>query len=164
MTDTVEATEVTETESEAPKKRGRKPGSGDRDFNKVNDQQEQLAAYVNANSGLDPVSANQVKAVLALRGDFSQLPEQVAVREQRAAERKAAEQKYAGLSPEQIKAVKAADRAEKHADKLAARAKEEADKAKALREAATGDGASLAAAVEAQAEDATPKKRPSRNR
>lgn len=162
MTDTVEATEVTETE--APKKRGRKPGSGDRNFDKVNETQEQLAAYVNANSGLDPVTANQVKAVLALRGDFSRLPEQVAAREQRAAERKAAEQKYAGMSADQIKAVKAADRAEKHASKLAERAQAEADKAKALREAATGDGASLAAAVEAQAGEATPKKRPSRNR
>lgn len=163
MTDTLEATEVTEENAE-PKKRGRKPGSGDRDFNKTNTQQEQLAEYINVHSGLPPVSANQVKAVLALRGDFAQLPEQKAAREQRAAERKAVEAKYAGLTPEQIKATKAADRAEKHVAKLQERANAEAAKAKALREAATGDGASLAAAVEAQAEDATPKKRPTRNR
>lgn len=126
-----------------------------RDFTKFRPLHQELADYVNANSGLDPISPNQVKALLALRIDFSKLAEQVAKREERKSERQAAKSRYDGLNPEQIKAAKAAERAERQAAKLEARVAEAKAKAEALRSSATASGEDIVAAVEAaQAGDA----------
>lgn len=161
MTDTIEAPETDAPETDAPKtdapKRGRKPGSGDRNFNAVADQHVELADFVNKNSGLDPVSPNQVKAVLFLRTDFANTPEQIARREARKAEREAAEAKYAGLNDAQKKVQKQADRAAAHAERLRVRAEEEFAKAQQLAAAVQADGADLAAAVEAQEAEAKAK-------
>lgn len=121
----------------------------ERDFTKFRPAHQELADFVNENSGLDPISPNQVKALLALRVDFNKLPEQVEKREQRKTEREAEKQKYAGMSAEQVKVQRAADRAEKHAAKLEARVAEAKAKAEALRSSATMDGTDLVAAVEA---------------
>lgn len=142
----------------------------ERDFTKFRPMHQELADYVNAHSGLDPISANQVKALLALRIDFAKLPEQVAQREARKAERAAAKSRYDGLSPEQIKAAKAAERAERQAAKLEARVAEAKAKAEALRTSATASGEDIAAAViAAQTDDdaeaeAEPKRRIGRRR
>lgn len=141
---TAEATETTTT----GKKRGR-------DFTKFRPAHQQLADYVNAHSGLDPITPNQVKALLALRVDFNNLPEQVSERAARKAEREAAKTKYDGMNADQIKAAKAAERAERQAAKLEARVNEAKAKAEALRSSVTASGEDLAAAVEAaQAESA----------
>ncbi len=124
-----------------------------RDFSKFRPVHQELADYVNARSGLDPITPNQVKALLALRAEFSKSPEQVAAREQRKAEREAAKSRYAGMTPDQIKAAKAADRAERQAARLEARVAEAKAKAEALRSSATASGEDLAAAVEAAQSD-----------
>lgn len=121
----------------------------ERDFTKFRPAHQQLADYVNAHSGLEPITPNQVKALLALRIDFNNLPEQIAMREARKTEREAEKAKYAGLSAEQVKAQRAADRAEKQAEKLEARVAEAKAKAEALRSSVTATGEDLAAAVEA---------------
>lgn len=121
----------------------------ERDFTKFRPAHQELADYVNMHSGLDPITPNQVKAILSLRIDFNNMPEQVEKRNQRKAEREAEKQKYAGMSPEQIKAQRAADRAEKQAAKLEARVAEAKAKAEALRSSANASGEDLIAAVEA---------------
>lgn len=129
----------------------------ERDFTKFRPAHQQLADYVNQHSGLEPITPNQVKALLALRIDFNNLPEQVEMRKVRKAEREAEKQKYAGMSAEQVKAQRAADRAEKQAAKLEARVAEARAKAEALRSSTTMDGSDLIAAVEAaQQTDPTP--------
>jgi hypothetical protein len=128
----------------------------ERDFTKFRPSHQELADYVNENSGLDPITPNQVKAILALRIDFNNLAEQIANRDQRKTEREAARTKYVGMNAEQIKAAKAAERAERQATKLEARVVEAKAKAEALRSSVTASGEDLAAAVEAaQAEVAT---------
>lgn len=141
---TAEATETTTT----GKKR-------ERDFTKFRPAHLELANYVNAHSGLDPITPNQVKALLALRIDFNNLPSQVSERAVRKAEREAAKTKYDGMNADQIKAAKAAERAERQAAKLESRVAEAKAKAEALRSSVTASGEDLAAAVEAaQAESA----------
>lgn len=94
----------------------------DRDFAKVNEQHVRLAEFVNKNSGLAQIKPNHVKAVLALHKDFAGSPEEVtrraevkASREQAKAEREKKAQRYSGLSPEQTKALKKAERLQKAA-------------------------------------------------
>ena len=50
---------------------GHKGRTADRDFTKFNKMHQEIADYVNANSGLDALTPNQVKAVLLLRADFA---------------------------------------------------------------------------------------------
>ena len=121
----------------------------ERDFTKFRPSHQELADYVNMHSGLAPITPNQVKALLALRVDFNNLPEQIAKRDERKQQREAEKSKYAGMSPEQVKAQRAADRAEKQAAKLEARVAEAKAKAEALRSSVTASGEDLAAAVEA---------------
>ena len=121
----------------------------ERDFTKFRPSHQELADYVNMHSGLEPITPNQVKALLALRVDFNNLPEQIAKRDERKKQREAEKTKYAGMSPEQVKAQRAADRAEKQAEKLQARVAEARAKAEALRSSATASGEDLVAAVEA---------------
>lgn len=121
----------------------------ERDFTKFRPNHQELADFVNMHSGLDPVTPNQVKAILALRIDFNNLPEQVEKREARKIEREAEKRKFEGMNSEQIKAAKAADRAERQAAKLEARVLEAKAKAEALRSSVTASGEDLAAAVEA---------------
>lgn len=119
----------------------------DRDFTKANDLHRAIAEYVNSNSGTDPVSDVQVKAVLLLREDFNKTPErQAAIAE--AKERRAAENaEFAGKSPEQVKVIRAAKRKAESAQKLADKAAEAMAKAKALQDAAEANGEDLADAV-----------------
>src|SRR4051812_24625421 len=91
----VEADDEPTSES-GEKRKGRKR---DLDFTKVRENHQELADYVNAHSGLDPISANQVKALLTLRSDFTDTPEQKAKREAAAQARKEAAKKYEGLTP-----------------------------------------------------------------
>lgn len=125
----------------------------ERDFTKFRPAHQELADYINANSGLDPVTPNQVKAMLALRVDFAKLPEQVEARAARKTARAAAKSRYEGLSPEQIKAAKAAERAERQAARLEARVVEAKAKAEALRSSSTASGEDVAAAVVAAQSD-----------
>lgn len=103
----------------------------DRDFTMITDLHIEIANYVNARSGLPPVTPHQVKAVLALRSDHMRSPERVAARqavqaarEQAQREKAAAEARYAGLTDEQKAAVKRAERAAAAAE----RAREEAQR------------------------------------
>lgn len=137
--------DVEETENEPKRKRGRV-----RDFTKSSPHYDELADFINANSGLDAVTPLQVKATLALKTDFANLPEQKAAREARKAQREAEAKQYEGMSDDQIKAAKAAKRVEAQAEKLAARAKEALEKAQKLQNAAAGSGEDLAAFVESQ--------------
>ena len=139
--------EENENETEEGGERGRKK---DRDFTKFRDSHRELADYVNANSGLPAVSPNQIKAILALRSDFNNTPEQVAKREEAKQRREAEAKKYEGMSDEQIKAAKAADLVEKQVAKMEARIQEAKAKAAALREGKEASGTDLAAQVEAQ--------------
>lgn len=141
LTEEAPVVEATETTTEGKKR--------ERDFTKFRPSHQELADYVNANSGLDPITPNQVKALLALRIDFNNLPEQKELREARKAERMAAKTRYEGMNAEQIKAAKAAERAERQAAKLEARVAEAKAKAEALRSSVTASGEDLAAAVEA---------------
>ena len=126
-----------------------KESKRERDFTKFRPSHQELADYVNMHSGLDPVTPNQVKAILALRVDFNNLPEQIEKRNERKIARETERAKYAGLSPEQVKAQRAADRAEKQAAKLEARVAEAKAKAEALRSSVAASGEDLAAAVQA---------------
>lgn len=177
MTDTIEATEVDAEATEATEGEGK--GEKTRDFSSYRPSHAELAEFINSHpefvaSGVTAVEPGQIKAVLALRADFNKLPEQVAKREERKREIEAEKAKFAGLTPEQIKAAKAADRAEKQAANLRKKADEAVARAEALKAAASGSAADLAAAVEAQtatdegsageaAED-KPKRRIGRNR
>lgn len=124
----------------------------DRDFSKVRDLHTELADYINGNehfkaAGLDNVSAGQIKAVLYLRTDYNNSPERVAAREAKRVAKEAEKAKYAGLSDDQVKKVKAADRAKSQADKLAERAKKaQEDAARLIAEANSGED--IAAQVE----------------
>lgn len=152
-----ETVEVTAQATEGKKR--------ERDFTKFRPAHKELADYVNAHSGLAPISPNQVKALLALRVDFNNLPEQKQAREERKAEREAARTKYVGMNAEQIKAAKAAERAERQAAKLEARVAEAKAKAEALRSSVTASGEDLAAAVEAvQETDSEERRRIGRRR
>ena len=164
MTDTLDTTEVTEETTEAPEQTNE---DGDdaksaRDFSKFRENHKELADFINSHpefvaSELAALEPGQVKAVLALRADFNKLPEQVAKRAERKKELEAEKAKFAGLSPEQIKATKAADRAAKQAEKMREKAEEAMRRAEELKVAASGSAADLAAAVEAQtAETAEP--------
>lgn len=160
MTITFDAPDVDTTE-DATVEASAEPTTTDekkreRDFSKFRPAHQELADFVNANSGLDPISPNQVKALLALRIDFNKLPEQIAKRVERKAEREAEKSKYAGLTPEQVKAQRAADRAERQAAKLEARVAEAKAKAEALRSSVTASGEDLAAAVEAAQSEPEP--------
>lgn len=141
---TEESTE--ETESGEPEKASR-----DRDFTKVRELHKELAEYINANSGLEALTPNQVKAVLYLRTDFNNTPEQVAKRDERKARKAAEEQRYAGLNDEQKKARKAAERANEQAAKMAERArKAQEDADRLLADANAGED--IASQVEAAQE------------
>jgi len=158
MTTTLEqdvAAEVESTDEDAPQAatRGRKR---DLDFTKVRDSHQELADYVNANSGIDPVSANQVKAILTLKQDWAATPEQEAKREAAKEAREEAAKKYEGLSADQIKIEKAAEKAEKQAAKLRERVEEALARAKAIREGTEASGEDVAAAVQADQNGATP--------
>lgn len=155
MTITIDAPDVDTTEEEATTEVTASTAKNrrERDFSKFRPSHQELADYVNANSGLDPITPNQVKALLALRIDFNKLPEQVDRRAQRKAEREAAKTRYDGMNAEQIKAAKAAERAERQAAKLESRVAEAKAKAEALRSSATASGEDLAAAVEAAQAD-----------
>ena len=138
--------------------------SKSRDFTKFTPKHEQIAAFINANAdfqkaGLPSVSAGLVKAVFALRTDFNKTPEAVAAAAARKAVREAQKEKYAGLTPEQIKVQKAADRADAQAAKLQARLDAALAKAQALRDGTDASGEDIAAAVEAEQESQEPAKR-----
>lgn len=133
------------------------------DFSKFRPMHEDLANYVNAHSGLDAVTPNQVKAILTLRAEYASTPEVKAAREARKAEREAEKQKFAGLTPEEIKAERAARRAEKQAEKLQARVAEALAKAQALRENKEATGEDIASAVE-EAVEGTSERKISRRR
>lgn len=148
MTDTLEAPaeqQADEVETEGKKKRGRT-----RDFTKSTEYYDNLAAFVNERSGLDPVSPLQVKATLALRADYANLPEQKEAREKAKAEREAEAKKYEGMTDEQKKAAKAADRAARQAEKLQEKLNATLAKAEQLKAAASGSGEDLQAIVEAE--------------
>lgn len=155
------ADEVVEAENNSTTGRKR-----DRDFTKFRPQHAELAEYVNENSGLAPVTPQQVKAILALRTDFNNTADQISKREERKAELSAERTKYAGMSDEEIKAAKAADRVERQAEKLRKRLDEALAKANAIRHGSEAGGSDLAAAVEAEQDndDETPKRRFGRNR
>ena len=125
-----------------------------RDFTKVSKLHEELAAFVNANSGLDPLTPNQVKAVLYLRADYNDSPEKVAAREARKVAQEAEKKKYEGMTEDQIKAHKAAEKAEQHAKNLEKRAKEAQEAAEKAKAAINASGEDLASVV-ASAQNAT---------
>lgn len=129
--------------------------SKSRDFTKFTKKHEEIAAFINADedfvkAGLGSVTAGQVKAILALRTDFNKTPEALASAAERKAKREAEKEKYAGLTSEQIKAEKAAAKAEEQAQKLQARVQAALDKAKAIREGKDASGEDVAAAVQAE--------------
>ena len=90
-----------------------------------------------------------MKAVLALRSDFNDTPEQKEAREARKRELAEERKQFEGMTPEQIKNEKAARRAEKQAEKLEQQIREAREKAEALRSGKAATGEDLAAAVEA---------------
>lgn len=156
-------------ESDTPVVEATTAAKRERDFTKFRPAHQELADYVNANSGLDPITPNQVKALLALRVDFGKLPEQVERRAARKVEREQNKGRYSGLTPEQVKAAKAAERAERQAERLEARVAEAKAKAEALRTSATASGEDIAAAVEtaqseSESEDSGEKRRIGRRR
>lgn len=152
MTITDEAVEETtapevETEESSEDKTPRR-----RDFSVVRSYHEELAAFVNERSGLDPISANQIKAVLTLRTDFGNTDDQKAARDARKAARAAEAVKYEGLSPEQVKATKALARAETQAEKLRKRADETLARARELAANPVASGEDLQEVVESASE------------
>ncbi|AAN02124.1 gp70 [Mycobacterium phage Barnyard] len=126
----------------------------DRDFTKYRKLHEDLANYVNEHSGLDPITPNQVKAVLYLRPDFNNTPEQKAERDARKARKAEQAAKYKGLTDEQVKKVKAAERAQEQAQRMAARAAEAQAEAEALLAQSQSGGEDVAAQVEAAQSEA----------
>ena len=125
----------------------RKGRTADRNFQTFNKMHQEVADYVNAHSGLDAVSPQQVKAVLLLRADFANSEDQKQIRETRKQEREAEAKQYEGLDPEDVKVLKAAKRAKENADKMEARAAEALARAAELRSANEASGEDLAAAV-----------------
>ena len=159
QTEVVETPETSGEESEGSGDgRGRKK---DRDFEKFSELHQEIADYVNANSGLAAVTPNQVKAVLILKTDFNNLPENAEKRAKRKAEIAEQKKQFEGMSDAQIKATKAAARADAQAAKMEARVQEAREKAAKLRAAAEAGGDDLAALVESQQAEASeaPKKR-----
>lgn len=148
MTVAVENAPTPAVESEGDDEKGRK-----RDFTKFRPSHKELADFIAEHpefkeSGVTPPSPEQVKAVLALRSDFNDTPEQKAAREKRKAELAEEKKQFEGMTPEQVKAEKAARRAEKQAASLEAKIAEARQKAADLRSGKTATGADLAAAVE----------------
>lgn len=132
--------------------------SKSRDFTKFTEKHQELADYINANADfvkaeLDAVTPGQVKAILALRAEFSNTPEVKAAREARKIQLAEEKKLYAGLTAEEIKAEKAAKRAEAQAAKLQARVEAALAKAQAIREGKDASGADVAAAVDAAVGD-----------
>lgn len=159
MTVTDENTTAVDVEEDDSDENGEEKVDGrknrTRDFSKFSEVHQSLASYINNNetyqaSGQEDITPNQVKAVLALRGEWADTPERKAEREARKAEREAEKAQYAGMTDEEIKAEKAAKRAEKQAEKLQAKIDAALAKARALREGKDASGADLVAAVEAQ--------------
>jgi hypothetical protein len=160
MTSTIEAPPEATTTVDESKKRGRNP---DRDFTKTAQRHQDLADFINASdayaaSGLPPITANVIKAVQLLTEDFRNQPEQVEARKTREAERKAEEAQYAGLSAEEKKELRAADRRAKNLQDAVAKRDALLAKAKEIREAASASGADIASAVESESEDSEPEK------
>jgi superfamily II RNA helicase len=153
-----DADEVETTETKG--KRGRT-----RDFTKSSEHYDDLAEFVNSHKDwveaeLGSVTPLQVKAILALKTDFNDQPEQVAKREQRKAEREAEKAQFAGMTDDQIKALKAQRKAQEQYDKLQAKANEALEKANKLAAAASGSAEDLQAVVEGdQSESDEPKKK-----
>lgn len=136
----------------------------DRDFTKYRKLHSDLADYVNAHSGLEPVTANQVKAILYLRPDFNNTPEQAAERQARKDKKAAEEAKYAHLSDDQRKKVKAAERTREQADRMAKRAAEAQAEAEAVLSQAN-PGEDIASQVESVQEGVvSPEAEPERKR
>lgn len=166
MTATLEGTEegtensADEVETtEAKGKRGRT-----RDFTKSNEHYDDLTLFINThsdwvNASLGQVTPLQVKAILALRTDFNNQPEQAEKRELRKQEREAEKAKYGDMTDEQIKAAKAADRAQAQYDKLQAKAAEALAKAESLKAQATGSAEDLQAVVETEQSEDEPKRK-----
>lgn len=142
------AEETTETASEGSRKR-------EHDFTKVRPFHEEIASFINAHpkyleAELGNITPNQVKAVLLLRTDFANTPEQVAEREAKKAAAEAEKKLYEGLTDDQIKAAKAVKKAEEAEARLLKRAAEARANAERLRTEASASGSDLAAAVAAQ--------------
>jgi peptidoglycan hydrolase CwlO-like protein len=156
----VEENGADEVEQGEGTKRGRK-----RDFTKSNEHYDELAQFINShqdwvNAGLGEITPLQVKAVLALKTDHANTPEVIAAREARKAEREAEKAKYGNMTDEQIKAAKAAARAQAQYDKLQAKAQEALEKAQSLAAAASGSAEDLQAVVEGdESTEDEPKKR-----
>jgi hypothetical protein len=164
MTITDESTVVLEDEAPAGETAEQKKAR-EADFTKFTAKHQEIAEYVNAHSGLDPITPNQIKAVLVLRTKFNNMPDQKAKRDQRKAELAAEKAKFAGMTDVQIKAEKAARRAEAQAQKMQARVDEARKKAEELRSAAVASGEDLASTVEsAQNGEETKRVRLGRNR
>ncbi len=145
--DTAETTPEGETEEQ---KKAR-----ERDFSKFTEKHQELAEFVNADkdfkkAGLEDVTANQVKAILALRTDWGNSPEQAAAREERKAAKAEEAKQYEGKSADQIKLLKQAKAAEAQEAKLQKRIDEAKAKAAQFKAAANGSGEDLAAVVAAQ--------------
>lgn len=155
-----EATESPNAEStDAATSAAEAKAAKDRDFTKVAQLHIELATYVNAHSGLDPISPNQVKALLYLRPEFNASPERAAERAERARRKAENDAKYAGLTAEQKKKVQAAERVKAQADRMAAKYAEAQAEADALMAAAKNSG--VAAEVQAaQAAVAEPEPTP----
>lgn len=154
MTAVAEAPAKAETQTETQTETKKERAERTRDFTKFRPQHEEFANFINSHpewkkAELGDITPNQVKAVLALKVDFNDTPEQKAAREQRKAELEEQKREFEGMTPEQIKAEKAARRAEKQAEKLEAQIREAREKAEALRSGKAATGADLAAAVEA---------------
>ena len=152
MTSTIEAPEGVEVEAEESvttesAKRGRK---SDRDFTSVVQRHQELADFINAHpayqaSGLPQITPNVVKAVQLLAEDFRNTPEQVEARKARENERKQEEKEYAGLSAEEKKELKSANRKAKQLAEVQERRQALLDKARQIREAAEASGEDLSA-------------------
>lgn len=137
------------------------------DFTKYRDFHSELADYINSHpkytdAGLDPVTPNQVKAVLLLRTDHANTPERQAEREARKARLEEEKKQFEGKTPEQIAAIKQANKAKEAADKAAKKAQEAIERAERLQNAASASGEDLASVVASQQEsvpDPEPEKR-----
>lgn len=136
----------------------------DRDFTKYRKLHSDLATYVNEHSGLDPVTPNQVKAILYLRPDFNNTPEQKAERDARKAKKAAEEAKYAHLSDDQRKKVKAAERTREQADRMAKRAAEAQAEAEAVLSQANSSEDIAGQVEQTQAAVSEPEAEPERKR
>lgn len=148
-----EQTKPEDTKADASAEGDKSKGRA-RDFTKFRPSHQELADFINQHeewktAGLGDVTPNQVKAVLALRSDFNDTPEQKEAREARKRELAEEKKQFEGMTPEQIKNEKAARRAEKQAEKLEQQIREAREKAEALRSGKAATGEDLAAAVEA---------------